>query len=154
MYDNVCSQVTEVSEAEWIALERPPHNHRYWYKDGILITMIEINLDTLNIIFLVFSILVTIYVIVAKNPFEKGAGEYQALRICRIGLALFVWSIDFGLIGFPLALAALILGIIGFVKGRTVYGMLIIIGSVLSPIFNIYRMLGYFSKGIVDLIKI
>ncbi len=39
-------------------------------------------------------------------------------------------------------------------KGFSNSGMLIIIGSVLSPIFNIYRMLGYFSKSIVYFLKI
>jgi hypothetical protein len=87
--------------------------------------------------FLIVALAVTIYVVVAKNPFKKGTNEYQSLRLCRIGLAFLFWAVG-SFPGFspwmslPLALVALILGIIGIVKGRTLYGIIVIIGSVLS----------------------
>jgi hypothetical protein len=84
------------------------------------------------IIFLIVALAVTIYVVVAKNPFEKGTNEKQSLRLCRIGLAFLFWSMGFWAIGFAFALVALILGIIGIKKGRTKYGIILIIGSVVS----------------------
>ena len=107
--------------------------------------MFGVDINTFDIVSLCAAIVVTIYVMVAKNHFEKGTDEYQALRLCRIGLALLVWSVDFGLIGFAFALVAFILGIIGIVKGRTAYGIVIIIGSVVSPIFNVYSLFGFLS---------
>ena len=85
-----------------------------------------------------FSILITIAVAIAKNPHEKGTNEYESLRLCRIGVALLVWSFSFGLIGYALALVAFILGIIGIVKGRTGYGLAVIVGSVLLPFISTY----------------
>ncbi len=84
------------------------------------------------IIFLIVALAVTIYVAIAKNPFEKGTNEYQSLRLCRIGLAFLFWSMGFWAIGFAFALVAFILGIIGINKGRTLYGIILIIGSVVS----------------------
>jgi hypothetical protein len=77
---------------------------------------------SLNMPFPIFSLIiavaVTIYVTRAKNPFEKGTNDYQSLRLCRIGLAFLVWSTGFWAIGTALAVVALILGIIGVLKGR------------------------------------
>jgi len=86
----------------------------------------------------IIAIIVTIYVVSAKNPHEKGTDEYQALRLCRIGLALLVWSFGSGLVGFAFALTSFVLGIIGIVKGRTMYGIILIIGSVCLPIIGFF----------------
>ena len=99
--------------------------------------MFGFNVTPLVWISLIVKIAVTIYVAAAKNPHEKGTDEYQALRLCRIGLALLVWSFGFGLVGFAFALTSFILGIIGIVKGRTVYGIMLIIGSVCLPIISL-----------------
>jgi len=94
----------------------------------------------------IIAIVVTIYVASAKNPFKKGTDEYQALRLCRIGLALLVWSFGFGLIGIAFSLTSFILGIIGIVKGRTMYGIMIIIGSVCLPIISfVYTFSSFMS---------
>ena len=85
---------------------------------------------------LLIAIVVTIYVVVAKNPHETGSPEYESLRICRVGLDILAWSYGFGLIGFVFALVAFILGIIGIVKGRSLYGVLLIMGSVIIPILS------------------
>ena len=61
---------------------------------------------------------VTIYLLIAKNPFEKGTHENKSLRICRIGLAFLIWSIGFFKFGLIIAAVALILGIMGIVKVR------------------------------------
>ena len=106
--------------------------------------MFGLNINAFDIISLIVALAVTIYVAIAKNPFEKGTNEYQALRLCRIGLALLFWSFGFGLIGFAFALVAFIFGIIGIAKGRTLYGIILIIGSVVSPVisfFNIFAIL-------------
>jgi hypothetical protein len=84
----------------------------------------------------IIAIAVTIYVASAKNPFKKGTDEYQSLRLCRIGLGLLFWHIGFGVIGLAFALTSFILGIIGIVKGRTMYGIMLIIGSVCVPLIN------------------
>ena len=99
--------------------------------------MFGFNVTPLDGISLIVAIAVTIYVATANNPHEKGTDEYQALRLCRIGLALLVWSFGFGLVGFAFALTSFILGIIGIVKGRTVYGIMLIVGSVCLPIISL-----------------
>ena len=86
------------------------------------------------IFFLIVAVAVTIYVTIAKNPFEKGVREYQSLRLCRAGLALLVWSTGFWVFGTALSVAALILGIIGAAKGRTLYGIILIIGAVVLEV--------------------
>jgi len=85
----------------------------------------------------IIAVAVTIYIASAKNPFEKGTDEYHALRICRVGLAILAWSFGFGLIGFAFALTSFILGIMGIVKGRGLYGAMLIVGSVILPIVSI-----------------
>ena len=109
--------------------------------------MFGLNITPVDWISFIIAIVVTIYVASAKNPFEKGTDEYQALRLCRVGLALLVWSFGFGLIGFAFALTSFILGIIGIVKGRTMYGIMLIIGSVVLPIISsIYTESTFISK--------
>jgi len=78
-------------------------------------------------------IFVTICLTLAKNPYEKGTDEYQALRLSRIGLAFAVWSFGFGLFGIALAIVAFVFGIIGIIKGRTLYGILVIVLSIMLP---------------------
>lgn len=97
-------------------------------------------------VYFIIPIILTIYVARAKNPYSKGTDEHQALRVCRIGLALMVWSFGFGLFGFVLALVAFILGIIGIVKGRTVYGLVVISGSFCFPIIGFFFNLGTFRS--------
>jgi len=99
--------------------------------------MFGVNLTVIDWASLIIAIVVTIYVAIAKNPFEKGTDEYQALRLCRIGLALLVWSFGLGLVGFAFALTSFILGIIGIIKGRTMYGIMLILGSVCLPILGL-----------------
>ena len=84
------------------------------------------------------TIIVTIYVVTAENPYEKGINEYESLRLCRIGLGLLVWSFGTGLVGYAFALTSFVLGIIGIVKGRTMYGIILIIGSVCLPVIGTY----------------
>ena len=103
--------------------------------------MQEINsfgLTALDWASLMVAIIVTVYVISARNPHEKGTAEHQGLRLCRIGLALLVWSFGFGLIGFAFAITSFILGIIGIVKGKTAYGIVLIIGSVAVPTISVW----------------
>ena len=107
--------------------------------------MFGMNITVLDWIALIAAIVVTIYVATAENPHEKGTNEYQALRLCRIGLALLIWSFGFGLVGFAFALTSFILGIIGIVKGRTLYGIMLIIGSVCLPIISIFNTLFSFA---------
>ena len=71
--------------------------------------MFGLDITTLDSASWIIAIAVTIYVASAKIPFEKGTDEYQALRLCRIGLALLIWSFGFGLIGFAFALTSFIL---------------------------------------------
>lgn len=82
------------------------------------------------------AIIVTVYVAVAKNPHEKGTNEYEAIRLYRIGAALLVWSFGFGLIGFALAVASFILGIVVIVKGDAKRGISLIVGSIVIPILS------------------
>lgn len=100
--------------------------------------MFGFNITIIDWVSLAMAIIVTIYVAVANNPHEKGSDEYQALRVCRIGLALLVWSFGFGLIGYAFALTTFILAIVGIIKGRTLYGIMLIIGSVVVPIVGTY----------------
>lgn len=95
------------------------------------------------------AIIVTLYVITVENPYEKGTNEYESLRLCRIGLALLVWSFASGLVGYAFALTSFILGIIGIVKGRTMYGIMLIIGSVCIPVIGtLYFISGIFHHAI------
>jgi hypothetical protein len=103
------------------------------------------NINAFDIISLIVALAVTIYVAIAKNPFEKDTNQYQALRLCRIGLALLFWSVGFGLIGIAFALVAFIFGIIGIVKGRTLYGINLIIGSVVSPLISFFNILTFLA---------
>ena len=106
--------------------------------------MFGLNITAIDWASWIIAIAVTIYVASAKNPFEKGTDEYQALRLCRIGLALLIWSFGFGLVGFAFALTSFILGIIGIVKGRTMYGIMLIIGSVCLPIISLIHTFSSF----------
>ena len=90
-----------------------------------------------NVLALIIAVLVTIYVAAAKNPHDRGTEEWKALRICRVGLALLVWSFGFGLFGFGLAITAFVLGIIGIVKGRGLYGAMLIVGSIVLPVLSV-----------------
>ena len=99
--------------------------------------MFGLNITAIDWAFWIIAIVVTIYVASAKNQFEKGTDEYQSLRLCRIGLALLVWSFGLGLVGFAFALTSFILGIIGIVKGRTMYGIMLVVGSVCLPIIGL-----------------
>lgn len=94
---------------------------------------------------LIISIAATIYIANIKNPFEKGSDEYQALRLCRVGLALLIWSFGLGLIGLAFALTSFVLGIVGIVKGRTMYGIVLIVGAVCSPIVSFLITLSSFA---------
>jgi len=107
--------------------------------------MFGLNITAIDWASWIIAIVVTIYVASAKNPFEKGTDEYQALHLCRIGLALLIWSFGFGLVGFAFALTSFILGIIGIVKGRTMYGIMLIVGSVCLPIISLIYTFSSFT---------
>ena len=92
---------------------------------------------------LIASIATTVVLITAKNPHDKGTDERLALRLCRISLGLIVWSFSFGVAGFPLAIAGLVLAIIGIVKGRTRYGVMLIISSIIIPIVGMMCNISY-----------
>ena len=91
-----------------------------------------------------FAIVFSFVVAYSKNPNEKGTNEYESLRLCRIGLALLVWSYGFGLIGLVLALVAFIMGILGIVKGRSGYGIALVVGSVAVPMASSFVTLSNF----------
>lgn len=92
-----------------------------------------------DISILCFQFAITIYLIfIADNPFNKGTDDYQSLRLCRISLGFLIWSFQSGLFGFVLALTSFILAIIGIVKGRTFYSILLIIGAFLIPIISVF----------------
>lgn len=80
---------------------------------------------------------VSVWATLANNPHPKNSPEYTSLRICRIAVALVVWGLGLGLIGMAFMLTAFILGVVSIVKGRTGYGVTVIviavIGAVLSP---------------------
>ena len=92
------------------------------------------------------AIAITIYIAVARNPYKKGTDDYQALRLCRIGLALLMWSFNSGLLGYVLGVTTFILALIGLIKGRTIYGLILIIGSVCILILGtLYSVHTFFS---------
>jgi hypothetical protein len=91
-----------------------------------------------DIISVFISVVITFLVAGAKNPYEKGSDDYQALKFCRISLVLIAWSFDLGLIGFVFAVAAFILAVVGIIKGRTLYGTMLIIASVVVPILGMF----------------
>ena len=93
------------------------------------------------LVWFIIPSLVTLYVSTARNDFQKGTNEHTALRVCRIGLALLSWSFGFGLIGFAFVVTAFVLGIVGIVKGRTMYGIVLIMGSVVLPVISIWYTL-------------
>ena len=95
--------------------------------------MFGISITPWDIATFVAAVLVTIYVIAAENPYPPSDRNHEGIRLCRVGLALAFWSIGFGLLGFVFALVAFILGILGIVKGRTAYGIVVIVLSVLFP---------------------
>jgi len=95
-----------------------------------------VNLTPIDYVSWIIAIAVTIYVMRAKNPYKKGTDEYQALRLCRIGLALLIWSFGLGIIGYAFALTSFIFGVIGIIKGRTIYGIMLIIGSICVPLIS------------------
>jgi hypothetical protein len=100
-------------------------------------------LNPIDWVSLIIAIVITLNVaVVAKNPHEKGTDEYTALRVCRVGLVLLAWSFGFGMVGFAFALTAFFLGIIGIVKGRSFYGVMLIVGSLVIPYLG---MLNTFS---------
>src|SRR3990172_9212456 len=82
---------------------------------------------------------ISAYVATVKNSHPQGSDAYTALRVCRVGLALLAWSFGFGLIGFAFALAAFVLGIVGIVKGRGLYGAMLIAGSVVVPVISLFH---------------
>ena len=97
------------------------------------------DINIIDWVSLFIALAVTVYVAVAKNPHEKGTDEYTALRVCRVGLVLLAWSFGFGMIGVAFALTAFVLGIVGIVKGRSLYGVMLIIGSVAIPVLSMFN---------------
>jgi hypothetical protein len=91
----------------------------------------------LDFISILIATVITMYLLLAKNPHEKGTKEYLALRVCRISLALIAWSFDLGLIGLALGVVAFILAVIGIIKGKALYGSLLTIASVLVPMMGL-----------------
>ena len=100
-----------------------------------------------DISFLIVASLVTIYLQLKENPFEKGTNENKSLRLCRIGLAFLIWSLGFWGFGFVFSVVALILGIIGMVKGRTQYGRILTIGSLVSFVSRFVIFEAFFKNG-------
>jgi hypothetical protein len=74
-----------------------------------------------DIFFLIVASTITIYLLTAKNPFEKGTHENKSLRICRIGLAFLIWSLGILKYGLIIAVVSLISGLIGIIKVRIQY---------------------------------
>lgn len=103
-------------------------------------------LDIFQLLPLAFAIGLTWFVAKASNPHPVGSDEYTALRVCRIGLVLLVWSFGFGIVGFAFAFAAFILGIVGIVKGRGLYGAMLIAGSVVVPVVSMFSTVLSLSK--------
>ena len=95
---------------------------------------------------IVIALSVTLYVYRAINPHEKDTDEYQSLRLCRIGLALLAWSFGSGLLGFAFVITTFVLAIIGIIKGRTTYGIMLIIGSVAIPVLSICNTISSFTS--------
>lgn len=85
---------------------------------------------------LVVALVVTIYVVSARNPFPKDSRERDGLRFSRIGLALSLWAFDSGVIGIAFGVVAFILGILGIVKGHTAYGIVVIVLSVIGAVVS------------------
>jgi len=85
---------------------------------------------------LAIAIIITIIVTTRKNPHQKGSQEYETLRYARTGLILLIASYGGGLFGYLLALTSLTLGIVVIAKGRTLYGVLLIIGSIYLQIMS------------------
>lgn len=82
------------------------------------------------------AVAATIYVIFAKNPHGAGTREYRGLWLCRISLALLAWSLSFGLFGVAFAFSSFVFATTGIMKGRTLYGFILIIGCVCVPVLT------------------
>jgi hypothetical protein len=89
-----------------------------------------------DFISILIATVITMYLLLSKNPYEKGSNKYQALRLCRISLVLIVWSFDLGLIGFAFGVVALILAVIAIIKGQPLYGSILTIASIVIPILG------------------
>lgn len=83
---------------------------------------------------IVFALAITAYVTSLENPHSPGTDEYTALRVCRVGLVLLAWSFGFGILGLVFDFTAFVLGVVGIVKGRGLYGSMLIAGSVIVPV--------------------
>jgi hypothetical protein len=90
----------------------------------------------LDFISILIATVITMYLLLAKNPHEKGSNEYLALRLCRISLALIAWSFDLGFIGLAFGVIAFIFAVIGIIKGKALYGSLLAVASLLIPIIG------------------
>jgi hypothetical protein len=80
------------------------------------------------------AVTATLYVIFAKNPYDVGTREYKGLRLCRISLALLAWGISLGLFGVAFAFSSFVFATMGIMKGRNLYGFLLLIGCVCAPV--------------------
>jgi hypothetical protein len=89
-----------------------------------------------DFISVLIATVITMYLLLAKNPHEKGTNEYLALRVCRISLALIAWSFDLGLTGLAFGAIAFIFAVIGIIKGKALYGSILLIASVLIPLIG------------------
>lgn len=99
--------------------------------------MFGISFTALDGIPWIVAVVVTIYVLFARSPSGKGSSEYRGLWACRIALLFLAWSFCFGMVGLGSAMASLILATIGVVKGRTLYGFIVIVGCLFVPSLNI-----------------
>lgn len=90
-----------------------------------------------HIIVLLIQIAVIVIIVTRKNPYQKGSGDWQSIRLCKTGMCFAVASFEFGLLGFALALVAFVLGIAGLIKGQTFYGIRIILASILIPAMGV-----------------
>lgn len=97
---------------------------------GLRLGPLIVGLDLFDLI----PLAITVILIIRKNPHPRGSQEWLSLRLCRVGLALALWSAGMGLVCYAFALVAFILGIIGITKGRTGYGVAVIVLSVVLPL--------------------
>lgn len=93
-------------------------------------------LGTFEAAMMTAPVAITLTVAARRNPHPKGSPEAGQLRLARVGLALAAWGMFGGVVGWPFALAGLIIGVVLLVRGRIGYGLAVLLIAIAAPIIG------------------
>ncbi|MBC8519396.1 MAG: hypothetical protein H8D24_03190 [Gammaproteobacteria bacterium] len=94
------------------------------------------NVTFIDVFMMALPIIPIIYFLIAGNPHDVDTEERASLSAARTWLVLALMALGLGVIGVVIATATLIMGVKTIIRGRTMYGLTVILISIFVPIFS------------------